>query len=96
MSKKINCWEYMKCGRELNGGKVNELGICPAATYTSADGINGGVNGGRMCWAIVGIYASYKNKDSFPQKNPFCFYCKFHRKVLSEEGLIKLKALKPK
>jgi hypothetical protein len=31
VSKKQNCWEYMKCGREPGGEKVAELGICRAA-----------------------------------------------------------------
>ena len=31
VSKKQNCWEYMKCGREPEGEKVAELGICRAA-----------------------------------------------------------------
>ena len=26
----MNCWEYMKCGREKGGEKADELGVCPA------------------------------------------------------------------
>lgn len=29
---RTNCWEYFKCGREPGGSKVDELGVCPAAT----------------------------------------------------------------
>ena len=29
---KKNCWEYKKCGREVGGAKVKDLGVCPAAT----------------------------------------------------------------
>jgi len=25
---KLNCWEFMKCGREVGGKNVKELGIC--------------------------------------------------------------------
>ncbi len=95
MTKKINCWEYMRCGRELEGEKVSEFGICPAATNKDADGVNGGVNGGRMCWAIVGTYSFNRNdKDSFLHRNFFCFDCKFHRKVIAEEKIIRFRALK--
>ncbi len=47
--KKINCWKYKKCGQEPGGNKVYELGVCPAATNSTANGINGGKNGGRIC-----------------------------------------------
>ena len=96
MAKKVNCWEYMKCGREPKGEKVKELGVCPAATYTAVNGLNGGINGGRMCWAIAGIYSFGRVTASFPQKKCLCYDCEFHRKVLSEEGIIKLKPLKIK
>jgi len=26
----MNCWEFMKCGREKGGAKATDLGICPA------------------------------------------------------------------
>jgi hypothetical protein len=29
----MNCWEFMKCGREEDGRKVDELGVCPAYPY---------------------------------------------------------------
>jgi len=28
--KKLNCWEFMNCGREAGGKNIAELGICPA------------------------------------------------------------------
>ena len=96
MARKINCWEYRKCGREPKGDRVNELGVCPAAANNIADKVNGGVNGGRICWVIVGTYSFSRDKDFFPQRLFFCFDCKFHRKVISEEGIIKIKALKPR
>lgn len=30
------------------------LGICPVSIASYADGLNRGVNGGRICWAIKG------------------------------------------
>jgi len=43
---KLNCWEDLKCGREAAGNKISELGVCPAATETSCNGMNNGKNGG--------------------------------------------------
>ena len=78
----------MKCGRALNGKKVKELGVCPVATHPYADGINEGINGGRICWAIVGSYSLYNLKCPGPGQSHLCFECDFHRKVLEEEGII--------
>ena len=83
--KKVNCWEYMKCGRELNGKNAKELGVCPAATYPYADGINGGINGGRICWTIVGEYSCYCGMHALLERKQLCFDCEFHKKVLYEE-----------
>ncbi|HWR59259.1 MAG TPA: hypothetical protein VN328_10255 [Thermodesulfovibrionales bacterium] len=88
MPRKLNCWEYMKCGRELNGKKVKELGVCPVATHPYADGINEGINGGRICWDIVGSYSLYNVKGPCSDPKHLCFECDFHRKVLVEEGII--------
>ena len=38
-----NCWEVKKCGRQVGGVKVAELGVCPAASTKAANGFNGGV-----------------------------------------------------
>jgi hypothetical protein len=66
--QKQNCWEFKKCGREPGGARVEEFGICPATTDTSSDGINGGENAGRICWAIVGTFCGGKVQGSFAQK----------------------------
>ena len=26
----MNCWEFMKCGREQGGKNVEQFGVCPA------------------------------------------------------------------
>lgn len=49
-----NCWEFKKCGREPGGTMADELGVCPVSTATYTDGLNRGINGGRICWAIRG------------------------------------------
>lgn len=36
--KKLNCWEFKKCGRELGGAHVHDLGVCPATEEKRLDG----------------------------------------------------------
>ncbi|HEX8949509.1 MAG TPA: hypothetical protein VF790_11135 [Dissulfurispiraceae bacterium] len=88
--RRMNCWEFMKCGREIGGARAEDLGVCAAAVCPHADGINRGVNGGRICWAIVGTYSCYVGKSSLTGKKVLCYDCEFHKKVLAEEGLIDL------
>ena len=42
---KQNCWEVKKCGREPNGAKAVELGVCVAASEIKVNGIHSGKNG---------------------------------------------------
>jgi hypothetical protein len=74
----------MKCGREIGGDRAVELGICPVSSEFSADGLNGGVNGGRICWIMD------KNgcNNKVMQRADFCFQCEFRYRVMNEEGLI--------
>jgi len=92
--KKLNCWELKKCGREPGGAKVEELGICPAATDRAADGVNGGKNGGRVCWAVAGTFCGDKVQGSFAQKRLSCLSCDIFRQVRDEEK-DEFKLLKP-
>lgn len=57
-AKKINCWEYKKCGREKGGNRTQELGVCPASTETRLDGVHGGSNAGRACWVTSDAWCS--------------------------------------
>jgi serine/threonine protein kinase len=86
VSRRQNCWDYMKCGREPGGPKVVELGICPAASDTSFDGINLGENAGRFCWAVAGTFCSGKVQGSFADKRASCITCDFFQEVQKEEG----------
>lgn len=83
--RKLNCWEFKKCGREVNGVKAAELGVCPSSTYSNFDGAHGGINAGRICWAIAGTFCKGEVQGSFAQKINDCQRCDFHIKVLSEE-----------
>lgn len=85
MSKK-NCWEFEECGREVNGKKAKEFGVCPAATAAKLNGTNEGSNGGRACWAIAGTLCGGKIQGTYAQKLGSCLNCQFFDYVRSEQG----------
>jgi hypothetical protein len=82
---KHNCWEFLKCGRETAGENIEKLGICPASTDTFADGLNGGKNGGRICWAISGTYSNKEIEGLYAKRQLTCRACIFFKKVKEEE-----------
>ncbi len=82
---KTNCWEFKKCGREPNGFKSLELGVCPVSTKVRTDGINSGKNGGRCCWVITGSLCGGKVQGSFLTKLNGCMNCEFYQRVFQEE-----------
>lgn len=95
MAKKLNCWEFKNCAREPGGVKVNEQGICPAATYSLADGINGGKYGGRICWAISGTFCFEKNQGTYARVKFTCMTCDFFKLVEEEEHITDYEILTP-
>jgi len=82
----LNCWEYMGCGREVGGRHVDDRGVCAAATENGGQGIHGGKNGGRCCWAISGTLCGNKVQGTFAKKIANCMSCDFYRLVNMEEG----------
>ena len=82
----VNCWEYMKCGRGPGGEHVADLGACPVAEALSVNGLHGGQNGGRTCWAISGTLCGGKVQGSFACKIRHCQDCDFYHLVKCEEG----------
>jgi len=83
---KQNCWDFKKCGRQPGGTRVAELGVCPAATMTRADGMNGGIKGGRICWALAGTLCGGQVQGTFAQKLTNCMACDFYKQVRAQEG----------
>ena len=83
---KLNCWEFKNCGRQPGGAKAAELGVCPAAIETRANGCNCGQNGGRACWVLTGTLCGGLVQGSFAQKLGNCLKCEFYELVASEEG----------
>ena len=84
-----------KCGRQLGGEKTGDLGICPAASDSTVDGVNNGNNGGRICWAIAGTFCGGKVQGDFAQKSVSCMSCEVFKNIKSEEGLENFVLLKP-
>ncbi|SRR6266540_201741 len=91
--KQLNCWEFMKCGRERGGHNEAELGTCPAVTATEMNGANGGSNGGRACWVVAGTFCCGKTQGMYVYKQLHCDKCEFFKTVKAEE---KDTYLKPK
>ncbi|KPJ99674.1 MAG: hypothetical protein AMK71_09365 [Nitrospira bacterium SG8_35_4] len=90
MVKKYNCWEFMKCGREIGGTNASQSGVCPIAAELAANGLNGGVNAGRICWVVASNANNGKGKCSDLRREHRCFQCQFRYKVLMEEGLLNI------
>ena len=83
---KLNCWEFKKCGREPSGLKVNELGVCSAATESKVEGTHSGKCGGRVCWVIAGTLCKGKVQGTYAQKEQNCLACDFYLLVRKEEA----------
>ena len=94
-SRKINCWDFMKCGREFGGENVAEMGICPTSIDIPADGLNDGKNGGRICWAIAGTFSRGKIQGFFAKKLLSCKSCIFFNTIKREEEIEHFRLIKP-
>jgi hypothetical protein len=84
--KKVNCWEFKKCGRQPGGLHETDLGICPATVDRRLNGVHGGTNAGRACWVLAGTMCGGKIQGTFAQKYENCEACEFFKTVKKEEG----------
>jgi hypothetical protein len=78
----------MKCGKGPSGDGNGKHRSCPISAETSANTLNGGVNGGRICWIIAENCRNSKVKCSELSRMDPCFSCEFRYKVFAEEGLL--------
>ncbi len=83
--KKVNCWEFKKCGRTPGGKQEQELGVCPVATENRLDTVHGGLNAGRACWVVAGSMCGGSVQGTFAQKFHNCNVCDFYKTVKKEE-----------
>ncbi len=84
--EKLNCWEFKKCGYEIDGAKVKEVGVCPAASEKRLHGKNSGKYAGRACWVVNATLCEGKVQGSFAIKMSRCIKCSFFNLVVHEEG----------
>ena len=85
-SKKINCWEFMKCGRGPSEETGETCEKCPAALKSAFDGMNEGTNAGRSCWLVAGTFCNEKPVGTFAEKLASCRDCAFYKQVSDREG----------
>ena len=83
---KLNCWEFKKCGREVNGANVKSLGVCPASQEARLNDVHGGSRAGRSCWVLAGTLCKGEVQGTFAQKYHNCSQCDFYGAVRKEEG----------
>jgi hypothetical protein len=85
-ARKLNCWEYKKCGRQPQGPHVRDKGLCPASTETGLDDVHEGTNAGRACWVVSGTLCKGEVQGTFAAKFKNCESCDFYQLVRNEEG----------
>ena len=83
---KLNCWEMMECGREPGGANAVHHGSCTAAAAKACDGVNEGVHGGRVCWAVAGTLCGGHVQGTFAEKRATCLSCQVFHSVKFEQG----------
>ena len=85
--KKLNCWEITHCGREPGGNRTDDRSVCPAAVDVSSNGINGGENGGRICWVVAGTFCRGKIQGEFALETVSCMTCDVFKQISAEENV---------
>ena len=63
---KVNCWEFMKCGREEGGVNAGDLGVCKAYP-----------DHGKHCAYIAGTPCGGKVQGTIANKLRDCMSCGF-------------------
>lgn len=64
----MNCWEFMKCGREDGGERTEEFGVCPAFP-----------DHGKHCSYIAGTLCKGKVQGFYAHKLHDCISCEFYK-----------------
>jgi signal transduction histidine kinase len=69
-SLKVQCWEYMKCGRDKDATLK-----CPSHPHF-----------GRVCWVTAGTFCEGKVQGTYAQKYEDCRKCDFFQVIISGNG----------
>ncbi len=83
--KKKNCWEFMACGRHPGGHAAADGTVCPVSVYEELNGIHGGKNAGRACWAVDDSLCPELHRETASKKFSGCWKCDFYHHVKNEE-----------
>jgi hypothetical protein len=83
MTRKLNCWEFRKCGREKGGLMADVLGECPVSTVMKYDGLNDGIGAGRACWIANDFRC--RGVGNGPLRVISCQNCEFYKRVIFEQ-----------
>lgn len=84
--KKLNCWEFNKCGRAFDGTRSGVRKACPASVEAILDGVHGGSRAGRACWTVAGTMCKGKPMGIYAEKINSCTSCSFYKMVKKDEG----------
>jgi len=77
----------MQCGREPGGSAVDRQGVCPAASATMFDGVNGGRNAGRFCWRLAGTFGVSRIQGTYARTIATCQECLFFKKMEAQTDI---------
>ncbi|RLC24198.1 MAG: hypothetical protein DRH93_05270 [Deltaproteobacteria bacterium] len=89
-SKKLNCWEFMKCNRGPANARDKNCNICPATLNSSLNGLNEGEKSGRACWLVAGTFCNKKVSGTYAEKIESCRRCAFYKEVNKKSGQTQL------
>ncbi|MBF0156425.1 MAG: hypothetical protein HQL57_04510 [Magnetococcales bacterium] len=87
---KVNCWEHFDCKRSRHGKELAGT-YCPVSLTSACNGINGGIDAGRICWEIEGTFCTETKcgasdaRGGFEFKEKRCSWCEFKSLVRAEE-----------
>ena len=78
----MDCWEFMKCGREHGGANVHELGACQAYP-----------NNGKQYASIAGTLCGGEVQGTFAMKIFDCVKCEFYKSKHYQHSNLNLQAV---
>lgn len=83
---KMNCWEYFKCGKDVQSKQEDETKkVCNVSITQNINHVNSGRNAGRICWDITGSLCDTFEKGDMIYKEKKCETCEFKALVEKEE-----------
>lgn len=75
----MECWEFMKCGRQAGGSRIEELGVCPAWP-----------DHGQACSLVAGRLCRDMVREIYDRDLDTCQDCDFYRntQVTQHSGIL--------